>query len=73
MPIWFGRSGSRRFAPVTWQGWVIAALAVAILLASRIFFHPQGWGLPPWTRPVLGIGAVIIFLLVAMATSEPEA
>jgi hypothetical protein len=73
MPVWFGRSGSRRFAPIAWQGWVIAAVAVGILLGSRLFFDPRALGLPHWTKPALGIGTVVIFLLVAVATSEPDA
>jgi hypothetical protein len=71
MPVWFGRSGSRRFAPLTWQGWLVTTAALIVLLVSRLFFDPQVLGLPHWTKPVLGASAIVIFLLVALATSEP--
>jgi hypothetical protein len=62
----------QEIAPITWQGWVIAVVAIGVLLGSRLFFHPQALGLPLWTKPALGAGAVILFLLTAVATSEPE-
>ena len=73
MAQWFG---PKRFGygigPRRWQGWAMVAATLAAVFAIQKFFHPQAWGLPYWSLPVVLIAIVLAFLLVMFLTYEDD-
>lgn len=71
---WFGRKQfGYGFSPRTWQAWLATAAVVGWLLYDRAYFRPEAYGLPHWTKPVLGAGMVLAYMALAYFTSDGEA
>jgi hypothetical protein len=72
MPKWFGpKTVGYGIGPRSWQGWVATAIVLAVVIGAQ-FIPYRAVGLPYWTRAVISVAAVVVYVALVCLTYEPD-